>query len=529
MDNRGHAPATPASDPTTGLSLWLDRAPIETDTELGPNYDDIVVGAGLTGLTTALLLARAGRKVAVLEAREIGAVTTGNTTGKLSLLQGTKLSTMLSRQSKRVVAAYVEANREGQAWLLRFCADHGVPVQVQDAVTYAADAGPGLRAARREHAAAESLGLPVRWQEHLPVPFPSHGGTVLANQAQFNSMDVLGALAGQLREHGGQVFGSRRVVKVSRTGPPTATLDDGTLVHARTVVLATGTPILDRGLYFAKVEPSRSYALAFEHPEPPQLMMLGAGSPSRSVRDAPAHGTTTSRLLLVGGEGHTVGRTRSELARVESLREWTLKYFPGAIETHAWSAQDYSSHDGVPFVGALPRGGGHIFVATGFDKWGMSNGVAAALDLTGQILGDPPSWAKPMHRRLTRPRAAARLVKMNAEVGLSMTLGLAAAELHAGPSSAPSEGQGQVGREGLLPVGRATVAAESCAVVALCTHLGGALKWNDFAKSWDCPLHGSRFSPAGEVLEGPATRNLRGAATSSGPGSPGHERSTTSI
>ena len=124
-----HRPGRQNSASTQRPSLWLDREPIQTDADLESTYDDLVVGAGLTGLTTALLLARAGRKVAVLEAREIGAVATGNTTGKLSLLQGTKLSTMLARQSEKVAAAYLEANREGQAWLLRFCEEHAVPFQ----------------------------------------------------------------------------------------------------------------------------------------------------------------------------------------------------------------------------------------------------------------------------------------------------------------------------------------------------------------------------------------------------------------
>ena len=477
----------------------------------------------MTGLTTALLLARAGRKVAVLEARQIGSVTTGNTTGKLSLLQGTKLSTMLSRQTRGVTAAYLEANREGQAWLLRFCSDHAVPVQVRDAVTYAADRGPGLRQARREHEAATSLGLPVRWEERLPVPFPHEGGTVLPDQAQLDSMEVLEALTSQLRRHGGHVFQGRRVVSVTGSDPHTLTLDDGATVAAQTVVLATGTPILDRGLYFAKLHPMRSYALAFRHPDPPALMALGVGSPSRSVRDTPDP-AGDGRLLLVGGEGHTVGRTRSERAGVERLRTWTADHFPGAVETHAWSAQDYSSHDGVPFVGPLPRGGGQIFVATGYDKWGMTNAVAAALDLAGQILNDSPSWAKPLHRRPTGPRAAAQLAKLNAEVGLTMTLGLLAAELRRAPEVAPAEGEGQVGREGLVPVGRSTVGGTTCSVVALCTHLGGTLKWNDFEQSWDCPLHGSRFAPDGQVLEGPATKGLRPVPPSQGsplPG-PGH-------
>jgi glycine/D-amino acid oxidase-like deaminating enzyme len=129
---------------TATMSLWRDRSPVPGDAELADAYDDVVVGAGLTGLSTALLLAKAGRAVAVVEARDIGAVTTGNTTGKVSLLQGTRLSHILERQSDQVAAAYVEANREGQAWLLRFCDAHGVPYQRRSAVTYANDSEESL-------------------------------------------------------------------------------------------------------------------------------------------------------------------------------------------------------------------------------------------------------------------------------------------------------------------------------------------------------------------------------------------------
>jgi glycine/D-amino acid oxidase-like deaminating enzyme/nitrite reductase/ring-hydroxylating ferredoxin subunit len=511
----GTAPGTSSGPPPRRLgqgrlmtSLWLDRPPIETDDDLPVDrYDHVVVGAGLTGLMTALLLARAGRSVVVLEARQVGAVTTGNTTGKVSLLQGTKLSTMLGRQSRRVVSAYLDANREGQQWLLRFCEDHDVPFQTRDAVTYAADGTTGLRQARREHDAAVSLGLPVRWEEELPVPFPHAGATVLPDQAQLDSMDVLAALTQQVRAHGGVVVEGRRVVSVSRSGEPTLTLQDGSQVRGQTVVLATGIPVLDRGLYFAKVEPLRSYALAFDHPSPPELMMLGVGSPSRSVRDAP--GRDGRSKLLVGGEGHAVGRVRSESERYDRLRAWTNEFYPGAVETHAWSAQDYASHDGIPFVGRLPRGGGHIYLATGYDKWGMTNAVAAGLDLAGQLLGEAPSWGKRLHHRVTRPRGALQLGRINAGVGVAATVRLAKAELGGSVAVSPAEGRGEVGRVAGVPVGTARVDGESCAVRAVCTHLGGVLKWNDAETSWDCPLHGSRFSPTGEVLEGPATKPLR--------------------
>jgi glycine/D-amino acid oxidase-like deaminating enzyme len=488
-------------------SLWLDRAPlIETDEfEAGQHFDEIIVGGGITGLVSALLFARAGRRVAVVEARRVGAVTTGNTTAKLSVLQGAHLQRVQAYSYRKIVQAYVEANLEGLAWMSRYAADHGIPIQHKDSVSYAATAD-GVPTVNREYDIAKAVGLPVRRGTDIGLPFDVHAAVILPDQAQFDPMDVLATLAADIRSHGGKIFEDVRVNRAKASDPVKVFTNKGELLGNH-VIVATGIPVLDRGLYFAKVKPGRSYALSYRvRGELPPAMYMSVDSPKRSVRTTPS---TDGDLLIIGGNGHTVGRDPSPKSHVRDLETWTQRYWPGAERTHVWSAQDYETPHKVPFVGWMPRGRGRIYLATGYDKWGMTNSVQCALTLASDILGGHLPWANTLHRRVTTPQAFAWGFGYNAGVAVEYAKGYARALLRALPDSPPDEGEGVVGRDDLLPTGMSVVNGVACRVSAVCTHQHAILSWNDLEHSWDCPAHGSRFDADGTLLEGPATRNLR--------------------
>jgi glycine/D-amino acid oxidase-like deaminating enzyme/nitrite reductase/ring-hydroxylating ferredoxin subunit len=491
-------------------SIWFDPPPkFETDQiDSDARYDVAVVGAGLTGLVTALLLTQAGRRVAVLEARSVGAVTTGHSTAKLTLLQGTRLSSIVANHTEHVAGAYLEGNRDAQAWLTAYAAEHRVEMQHRDAYTYASTQS-GASAVRREFDIARRLGLPVEMTDALELPYPTYAAVCLRDQVQINPVQVLAALARDLRAAGGRLSEN---VRVSRVVPDDSCqlITSAGNIKADNVVLATGVPFLDRGLYFAKVTAQRSYVLAFRvATQIPQGMYISADRPTRSLRTAAHHG---EELLLVGGNGHPVGRhPRNPSELVADLTEWTSRWFEGAERTHVWSAQDYEAHGGVPFVGKLPRGGGQVYLATGYSKWGMTNSVAAALRISGEIVDDVPPWARTLGTRVSKPASAIRYLRANAAMGVAAAQGWLSAELHPlqDADRTPAEGTGVVGAERGEPVAISTIDGRTCAVSAICTHLGGIVRFNDLEKSWDCPLHGSRFAADGTRLEGPATSNLK--------------------
>ncbi len=496
-------------------SLWRrDADPVPTTAGAPRAADVVIVGAGLTGLVTALLLRRAGRSVTVVDAAGPGALASGGNTGKLSLLQGSVLSRLRAHHPAGLARAYVDANREGAAWIIAFADAEGVPYTRRTAYSYA-QGRAGAAIVADEAAAASDAGLAVR-RGRPPageaVPFPLVDAIALDDQVAIDPYALVRALTVRLLAEGGAVHTGIRATGV-RVFPQARVLTDAGDIAAGHIVLATGTPIVDRGLTFAKTRGLRSYAVAFAVPgEVPDGLYLSVDGPTRSLRSVTASDGPAGARLVVGGEGHPVGREPSESAAVGELVSWTRAHFPGAEPVTWWSAQDYESHNQIPFIGHLSRGGGRVSFATGYGKWGLALAPAAALRLAAEITDVPwrerSPWMRTFGTRLTVPADLARGGRENAEVARLAASGWIDAERRSAPVPRPPEGQGVVTSRGGVPVGVSTVHGRTRAVRAVCPHLGGVLTWNDADCTWDCPLHASRFTPDGTRIEGPAVTDL---------------------
>lgn len=498
--------------------LWKARRTTLADSpfDARARHDVVVVGAGLTGLATAVMLTREGLDVAVVDAGEVAELATGANTGKVSLLQGQRLATIRQQHPASLVRAYVDANRAGMDWLMGFAESAGVPHTRHTDHSYAQSTA-GLSAVHAQYEAAQEAGLPARMltaAELSNTPFPSAGAVALDDQATIDPLLIAQSLAASLIEAGGTLHTGIRVTGAHALPEPRIDTPFGPL-FAKHIVLATGTPIIDRGLYFAKVRGLRSYCVSFRVPgDVLEETFISVDGPTRSIRpisDADRPGNEAQ--LIVGGNGHPVGRSDGETTAIDDLVTWTREHFPGAEETHRWSAQDYESHNLIPFVGALPRGLGRIRFATGYAKWGLSNAPATAMRLTAEIVGTDraarPKWMTTIGTRLTVPSDIGRGAAESGRVAAELATGWVGAESRAVPVARPSEGAGVVANRAGRPIGISTVDGVTRGISAVCTHLGGVLDWNDAECTWDCPLHASRFAPDGTRIEGPALRDLK--------------------
>ncbi|KQW05739.1 hypothetical protein ASC66_12305 [Leifsonia sp. Root4] len=492
-------------------SLWRQsRLPFESGSfQPGERTGVLVVGAGLTGLITACLLARAGDQVLVIDALYPGALASGGSTGKLSLLQGARLSDIARHQPEEVVRAYVDANRAGQNWLVTFIRSRAVRFSERPAYSLARSPA-AIDRLEHEYILGRAAGLPLQRVRETELAWERGLALRLDAQIHLNPMSLVQALLAECRALGVRVIGDCTATAVSpRPNGYSAQTTRGE-VTAERVIAATGTPFLSRGGHFARGDAQRSSLTAYSTPgSAVEGMYLTLDEPRRSVLTTDL--VDGEPLLLVGGAAKVVGREQAASESVEAVDDWTAEHFPGATPRSRWWAQDYSTLDDAPYVGPLHPGERGILVATGFAKWGIANAAAAGLALAALVHGEGLSWAHTLYRRRGwPPRNITQMARTNLAVAAESARGVARV-LGAHDDSTPSGHAALVELDGVRPVARCTVGGVDHRVSAVCPHLGGIVAWNEAELSWDCPLHGSRFAPDGTRIEGPARGDLTAA------------------
>jgi glycine/D-amino acid oxidase-like deaminating enzyme/nitrite reductase/ring-hydroxylating ferredoxin subunit len=499
--------AQPVSEP--GRSLWVRTV---EGTEFPALEDDLavevaVVGGGITGLSVAQLLVEEGLDVAVIDAGRVGRGVTAGTTAKLSSLHGliyAKLESTFGEEGARV---YGEANEAGLRHIAATADALGIDCDLRRRPNYTyADSPDGLGEIEDEVEAAQRASLPASYVDDVRLPFDVAGAVRFDDQAEFHPLKYLDVLADWLRERGCLIFGHTVATSVTDGAPATVETNRGT-VRADHVVVATHFPFLDRGLFFARVHPERSYAVAGPARGPvPEGMFLSAGQPTRSIR---FHPRAAGELVLVGGEGHKVGQGGRTAGRYAALEQFARQRFGVESIEYRWSTQDNMPLDDVPYVGALTPLSKRLYVATGFKKWGLAHAGAAAMMLRDELLGRDNPWASFYDATRLGPLSSlSPFVKENLNVAFHFFADrLTRRSLAPAADLAPGEGRVLARRERQVAVSRETDGVLR-AVSARCTHLGCIVNWNDAERSWDCPCHGSRFAPDGKVRQGPATRPL---------------------
>lgn len=495
-------------------SLWRDTAELPAFPKLTENHktDVAVVGAGITGITTAYLLSKAGYQVTLLEAGAILNGTTGFTSAKMTAQHGMIYKDLLKHFGKERARQYYDANQQAMEWMLRTAEELNISCGLsrEDAFLYA-EAGDdkAVKQLEDEFEAYNKLGLPGEWLDSLSLPLDAKGAIKMPGQARFHPLQYLLGLLQAFLDKGGTVYEHTTIGEKIDEHQGTLTLYTENSQHAITckhAVSASHFPFYDGGaLYFTRLHAERSYCLAVQ-PETSFEggMYLSAGQQTRSLRAVDWEG---QRLVIVGGENHKTGKGICTIGHYEKLELFAGQRLGIKIMPYRWSTQDLITLDRVPYIGKLSDDK-EIYIATGFAKWGMTSGTLAARMIAGQIQGKDSPYRELYHpTRFKANPGIKNFIVQNADVAKELISGKLEITHNRTRDLKRDEGA-VVMHDGKRVGAYRDLEGNLHLVDRTCTHMGCETEWNSGERTWDCPCHGSRFSYDGAVLEGPATLPL---------------------
>lgn len=419
--------------------------------------DVIVVGAGIAGLLIAYYLKEAGKNVCVLEADEIASGQTERTTAKITGQHGLKYRTLIKKVGSYKAKLYAQANESAVREYERFIKNHHIPCQFERVPSYLYTQ-QDAKMLFEEKDAANLVEINAYFTKKTELPFEVEGALCFPDQAQFSPLDFVQYLASEL-----EIYEYTKVISVKGN----RVMTEKAVMTADKIVIATHYPIKNiLGFYFLRQHQERSYVVALSGSHSLKGMYYSIDYGGLSFRQA-------GKYLLLGGGGHRTGKIRDKEG-YECLMEAVDRYFPGNKVEACWSAQDCMPHDGIPFIGKYSVFTPDLYVATGFQKWGMTASMIAAMILRDELCGQHNPYAKLFSPQRMNFRAGTG--NLFTDIGESVR-GLA---------------RGWFGKDSIQ-----------------CTHMGCGLTWNEDEKTWECSCHGSRFDAHGKLLDNPAKKDIQ--------------------
>ncbi|WP_409273608.1 FAD-dependent oxidoreductase [Neobacillus sp. SCS-31] len=473
------------------------------------SVDVAIVGAGMTGITTAYLLSKQGKKVAIIEAGSVLNGTTGHTTAKITAQHGLLYDELISHFGEEKAKLYYESHSDALGFIRRIINEENIDCDFssQDAVIYS-ETDQYKSKIETEAEAYKKLGIPHELRTSIPFNIEVKNALAMKDQGQFHPLKYLRALLNKAIDAGCQVFENTTAKDITLEGGTVVHTKDGLKISCGHAIIASHWPFFDkRGLYFARMYASRSYAIGVKtDKEYPGGMYISADSPTRSIRYTPHDG---ENLLIIGGENHRTGKSENTEKHYLALAKFAEDVFGNGHYMYRWSAQDLDTLDKLPYIGPLTDDEETILVATGYKKWGMTTSTLAGHILADYVLNLESPYKKLYHpSRFELDPALKKAVSFNASVAGHLVKG----KLEFIPKF---PGDLSVGEGGVVLVdgkragGYKDETGKLYLVDTTCTHLGCECEWNSAEKTWDCPCHGSRFAYNGEVVEGPAIEDLK--------------------
>lgn len=429
------------------LSVWKAESQIGSFTSLSEDIstDVLVIGGGISGVMCAYMLNKSGVDTVLVEACSIASGVTQNTTAKITIQHGLIYQDVFKKCGEKKAKLYLDANQKALKEYNFLCENIECDYEIKDSYVYSVDDREKLE---NELNVLQKLGYPCEFKSDLKIPVKTVGAVQIKNQAQFNPLKFISAISKHLK-----IYENTFVEYIDGT---TAITRKGNKIKAKKIIVASHFPFINKyGSYFLKMYQHRSYVIALENAQDVDGMYVDEAQNGMSFRNY-------KNLLLVGGGDHRTGKKGGSW---NELRSFASKVYPGSKESFCWATQDCMTLDSVPYIGHYSANTPNLFVATGFNKWGMTSSMVSAM-----VLSDMVQDIKNPYEELFSPSRSILHPQLLVNCG-----------------------------ETLLNFAFPTIKR--------CPHLGCALKWNSYEHTWDCSCHGSRFTEEGKIIDNPATKD----------------------